>query len=415
VSAHDVIETLAIVFAAGLVSEVVAGFLRIPRMVVLLAAGAVLGPDAADWLDLPLDSVPIQILLTLGVSMILFYGGLGLSFAVLRPVAVGLGLLAIPGVVITALVTGGVAALAFDVPIEAGLLIGAVLAPTDPAILIPLFEHMRIRPKVVQTIVAESALNDVTGAVLALAFATVVIEGEGSLASPLGEFLVDLGISTALGAALGVVLAVAISTRRLGIWRESPVIAVLLVVVAGYFAIDYAGGSGYLGAFLAGLIVANMDRLGLGMHSHREDEMRLFTSASADIVVVFVFITLGANLPFGTMADEALPALATLAALILVARPLTVLACLLPDRLGRWRREELVFLSWTRETGVVPAALVGILVADGVDYEAELATVVALAIVVTLLLQSTTKAWLARRLGLNEPAADTSQAATPGV
>jgi potassium/hydrogen antiporter len=402
VSARDVIETLALVLAAGLVSELVAGLLRVPRMVVLLGAGVLLGPEVADLVDLPLDSVAVQILLTLGVSMILFYGGLGLSFDVLRPVAVGLGLLAVPGVLITAFVTGLVAAAAFDVPIEAGLLIGAVLAPTDPAILVPLFEHLRIRAKVVQTIIAESALNDVTGAVLALALATFVIEGEGSLTSPFGDFLLDLAVSTALGVALGVILAVAISTRKLGIWRESPVIAVLLVVVAGYYAIDYAGGSGYLGAFLAGLIVANMDRLGLGMHSEGEDEMRLFTSASSDIVVVFVFITLGANLPFDTIADEALPALVTLAALLLVARPLTIFACLLADRRGRWRREELVFLSWTRETGVVPAALVGILVADGVEQEAELVTVVALAIVVTLLLQSTTKAWLARRLGLAE-------------
>jgi potassium/hydrogen antiporter len=415
VSARDVIETLALVFAAGLVSQLVADVLRVPRMVVLLAAGALLGPDVADLLDLPLDSVAIQILLTLGVSMILFYGGLGLSLRVLRPVVVGLGLLAIPGVLLTSLVTGTVAAAAFDVPFEAGLLIGAVLAPTDPAILIPLFEHMRIRPKVVQTIIAESALNDVTGAVLALALATFVIEGKGSLTTPFGDFLLDLGISTVLGVALGVVLAVAISTRRLGIWRESPIIAVLLVVVAGYFAIDYAGGSGYLGAFAAGLIVANMDQLGLGMHSHREDEMRLFTSASADIIVVFVFITLGANLPFDAIADDALPALITLAALIFVARPLTVLACLLPDRRGRWQRDELVFLSWTRETGVVPAALVGILVADGLEQGPELATVVALAIVVTLLLQSTTKAWLARRLGLEEDAADRPAAATPGA
>ncbi len=401
-SARDVIETLALVFAAGLASELVAGLLRVPRMVVLLGAGALLGPDVAGLLDLPLDSVAVQVLLTLGVSMILFYGGLGLSFDVLRPVVVGLGLLAIPGVLITAFVTGTVAAVAFDVPFEAGLLIGAVLAPTDPAILIPLFEHMRIRAKVAQTIIAESALNDVTGAVLALALASFVVEGGGSLASPFGDFLLDLVVSTILGAALGVVLAVTISTRKLGIWRESPIIAVLLVVVAGYFAIDYAGGSGYLGAFLAGLIVANMDQLGLGMHSQREDEMRLFTSASADIVVVFVFITLGANLPFGTMEDEAVPALITLAALILVARPLTVLACLLPDRRGRWQPQELIFLSWTRETGVVPAALVGVLVAEGVRYETELVTVVSLAIVVTLLLQSTTKAWLARRLRLDE-------------
>jgi cell volume regulation protein A len=405
VSARDVIETLAILLAAGLVSEVVAGMLRIPRMVVLLAAGALLGPDVADAVDVPLDSIGVQLLLTLGVSLILFYGGLNLAFSVLRPVAIGLGLLAVPGVVITALITGSVAALAFDLPIEAGLLVGAVLAPTDPAILIPLFERLHIRAKVAQTVVAESALNDVTGAVLALSLAAFVIEGGGSLASPLGEFLVDLLISTALGAVFGVALALVISTRRIGIWRESPTIAVLLVVVGSYFTIDYAGGSGYLGAFLAGLIVANMDELGLGlgMHSHRETEMRVFTQAAADIVVIFVFLTLGANLPFGTIEDEAVPALITVAALIFVARPLTVLACLLPDRRGRWRREELVFLSWTRETGVVPAALVGVLVAEGVPYEAELATVVALAIVVTLALQSTTKAWLARRLGLDEP------------
>jgi cell volume regulation protein A len=399
-SAQDVIETLAILLAAGLVSEVVAGLLRIPRMVVLLGAGALLGPEVADVVDVPLDSLGVQLLLTLGVSLILFYGGLGLAFSVLRPVAVGLGLLAVPGVVLTALVVGSVAAVAFDLPFEAGLLVGAVLAPTDPAILIPLFERLRIRAKVAQTVIAESALNDVTGAVLALTLASFVIEGEGSLTGPLGEFLVDLLISTALGTVFGVALAVVISTRRVGIWRESPTIAVLLVVAGGYFAIDYAGGSGYLGAFLAGLIVANMDELGLGMRSHRETEMRVFTEATADIVVLFVFLTLGANLPFGTMGDEALPALVTLAVLILLARPLTVLACLLPDRRAHWRREELVFLSWTRETGVVPAALVGVLVAEGVPYEAELTTVVALAIVVTLTLQSTTKAWLARRLAL---------------
>jgi cell volume regulation protein A len=361
-----------------------------------------LGPEVLDAVELPLSSVGVQLLLTLGVSFILFHGGLGLSLSVLRPVALGLGLLAVPGVVLTAILTGAVAALAFDVPLEVGFLIGAVLAPTDPAILIPLFERLRVRAKVTQTIIAESALNDVTGAVLTLALASFVVEGEGSLAAPLGEFALDLLLSTALGAAFGVALAIAISTRRLGVWQDSPVIAVLGVVAAGYFTIDYAGGSGYLGAFLAGLIVSNMDELRLGMHSHREAEMRSFAAAAADVMVVLVFITLGASIPFDTVADEALPALATLAALILLARPITVLACLLPDRGGRWRVEELAFLSWTRETGVVPAALVGVLVARGLDRQAELVTVVALAIVVTLLVQSTTKAWLARRLGLDD-------------
>jgi cell volume regulation protein A len=404
VSARDVIETLALLLGAGLAAELVAALLKVPRMIVLVAAGALLGPDVADLVVLPLDSVAVQILLTLGVSMILFYGGLGLSFSVLRPVAVGLGLLALPGMVITAVVTGSAAALAFDLPFEAGLLIGAVVAPTDPAILIPLFERMRVRPKVAQTVVAESALNDPAGAVLALAIAAFVLGDDGTLTEPFLDFLVDIGLSTGLGIGFGVLLALVISNRRIGVWQESPAIAVLLVISGGYFTIDFAGGSGYLGAFIAGLIVSNMDELGLGMHSHREREMRSFVAIVSDVMVMFVFITLGTNLPFDDLADDGLPALATVAALILVARPLTVLACLLPDRRGRWQRPELVFVTWTRETGVVPAALAGLLVAKGVPYENEIVTTVAVAIVLTLLVQSTTKAWLARRLGLvDEP------------
>ena len=405
-SAGDVTGTLAIVLAAGLACEFVAGLLRLPRMVVLLAAGAILGPHAFAVLELPLESVGVQLLLTLGVSAILFHGGLGLSLRVLRPVAAGLALLAVPGVLLTALVTGAVAAIAFDVPLAAGLLIGAVLAPTDPAILVPLFERLRIRPKVAQAIVAESALNDVTGAVLALSLAAFVVEGSGSLTGPLREFLVDLGVSTGIGVALGLLLAAVVSHARFGIWRESPVIAALLVVAGGYFTIGSAGGSGYLGAFVAGLIVGNMDVLHLGMHSERERELRNFASAATDVVVVFVFVTLGVNLPFDRLLGEAAPALATLAILIAVARPLTVFACLLADRPGRWERNELFFMAWTRETGVVPAALAAVLIAEGVGYENELATVVALAVVVTLALQSTTKGWLARRLHLGEPVQD---------
>jgi cell volume regulation protein A len=107
--------------------------------------------------------VPEDVLLTLGVSLILFYGGLNLSVEVLRRVWLGLGLLVPPGVVVTALLTGLVAYLVFDLSFTAAVLLGAVLAPTDPAILIPLFIRSRLRPKVAQTVIAESAINDPTG------------------------------------------------------------------------------------------------------------------------------------------------------------------------------------------------------------------------------------------------------------
>jgi cell volume regulation protein A len=399
----DVILTLGVMLVAGLVCQLLADAVRAPRMLVLLVGGVVLGPSVTDAIDVPLDSMGAEILLTFGVSFILFHGGLQLSTRILNRVAVGLGLLAIPGVVITALVAGSVAAVAFDVPFSTGLLIGAVLAPTDPAILIPLFDRIGIRQKIEQTAIAESALNDSTGAVLALVLAGVVLSGDASVSAPAIDFLEDLAISTALGIGFGVLLSLVVSDRRAGVWRESAAIAVVAIVAVGYFSIDSAGGSGYLGAFLAGLIVGNMDRLRLGMHSSHERDMRAFVDTVTDIVVILVFITLGANLPWSDIWENFLPALAVVGSLILLARPLTVLSCLLPDRRGRWTRGEIVFLAWTRETGVVAAALAGVMVGLDVPNSELIVTTVALAIVVTLGVQTTTKTWLGRRLGLNDP------------
>jgi cell volume regulation protein A len=411
VDVKDVILTFGLMLGAGLVCQVVADSLRLPRMLALLVGGAVLGPSLTDAIDVPLDSMGAQVLLTLGVSFILFYGGLQLSTRVLSQVALGLTLLALPGVVITALIAGSVAAAVFDIPYSTALLLGAVLAPTDPAILIPLFDRIGIRQKIEQTAIAESALNDSTGAVLALVFAGIVLGGDTSVTGPAVDFLEDLAIGSALGIAFGIILSLTVSNRRAGIWQESAPIAVVAVVAVGYFSIDSAGGSGYFGAFLAGLIVGNMDRLRLAMHTAHERDMRVLVTTVTDVVVILVFVTLGANLPWGDIWGNFGPALAVVAALILVARPLTVLLCLLPDRRGSWTRGEIVFLSWTRETGVVAAALAGVMVGLDVPDAELIVTSVALAIVVTLAVQTTTKAWLGRRLDLEEPRAALADAA----
>jgi cell volume regulation protein A len=172
------------------------------------------------------------------------------------------------------------------------------------------------------------------------------------------------------------------------------------VITISYFSLDSAGGSGYLGAFLAGLIVGNMEQLGLAMHADHERDMREFSANIADLVTLFVFLVLGANIPFEVLGENLLPALAVIATLLLVARPLTVYACTLPDRGGGWTRNEKIFLCWTRETGVVPAALVGVLAGLGVPNTELYASVVALAVIVTLLVQALPAGWLAGRLGL---------------
>jgi cell volume regulation protein A len=399
----DVLLTLSLLLIAALVARLLASLLRVPEILLLVALGALLGPSVVDVVDVPFESLGAQLMFTLGVSLILFYGGLTLSLPLLRKVWVALGMLAVPGILITTLIVGTAAHFAFDLPWSSALLVGAVLSPTDPAILIPLFARSRLRPKVAQTVIAESALNDPTGAALALTLAGIVLTGESSVAEPVTEFAVDLGISTVIGIVAGVLLSAAIASQRAGVWRESSAIAVLAVVTISFFSLDSAGGSGYLGAFLAGLIVGNMENLGLAMHSPHEVDTHAFAFNLADIVTLIVFVVLGANIPFDELGSNLLPALAVLAVLLLIARPITILACVLPDRGGRWEREEIAFLCWTRETGVIPAALVGVLAGLGVPHIDVLASVVALAIVLTLLLQALPAPWLAKRLGLLGP------------
>ncbi len=397
----DIFLTLSLLLMGALLARFVASLLRIPEMLLLVAFGAAFGPSALDVVDVPFDSLGAQLIFTLGVSLILFYGGLSLSLPILRKVWVSLLMLAVPGVVITALVVGVTAHFAFDLDWDLALLVGAVLSPTDPAILIPLFVRSRLKPKVAQTVIAESAFNDPTGAALALTFAGVVLTGENSVAGPAGEFLVDLGISTVIGIVAGVVLSAAISSDRMGVWRESEAIAVLAVVTISFFSLDTAGGSGYLGAFLAGLIVGNAPHLGLAEKDQpHAEEVRQFAFNLADLVTLIVFMVLGANIPFSELGHNLLPALAVLATLMLIARPIVVFLCTMPDRSARWTRNELLFLCWTRETGVVPAALVGVLAGLGVPEGDVFASVVALAIVLTLLLQALPARWLAGRLGL---------------
>jgi cell volume regulation protein A len=89
-----------------------------------------------------------------------------------------------------------------------------------------------------------------------------------------------------------------------------------------------------------------------------------------------------------------------IAVFMLVARPVTVFLCALPDRRAKWSVNEMLFMCWTRETGVIPAALAGLLVGMKAPGAEMIASVTFIAIMVTILIQATTTKLLARKLGL---------------
>src|SRR5215218_4383927 len=151
-----------------------------------------------------------------------------------------------------------------------------------------------------------------------------------------------------------------------------------------------------------GLIVGNMEEFKLRQHEESQRMLEEFVGQVAEIAVLLVFVTLGINLPFDALKDYLFGGLVVMAVFIFVARPVTVLACLLPDRRGGWTREELAFMSWSRYTGVIPAAVASLLLARGVEGAEIAVSLVALAVVATLVLQATTAGYVAQRLGLLE-------------
>jgi cell volume regulation protein A len=404
VEVEHILRDFGLILGAGLVSQLLATYLRIPEMIVLVAVGALIGPSVLGIVENPLNGAGAQLIFTLGVSLILFHGGVGISLRVISRVAVGLGLLALPGVLITTVIVALAVAPIFGVAFPVALLIGAVLASTDPAILIPLFDRLNIRPKVAQTLISESGFNDTTGAVLTLALVGAVESGRFTLSGPTWEFSKEVAIGTVIGILAGLILCYAIaSTKRTGIWDEAPGVAILAVVALAYFSNEYVGGSGYLAAFVMGLMVGNMRELGFaGQYEEHEVMLESFVGQVSEIATLLVFVTLGLNLPFEALGQYLLGGLLVMAVFIFVARPITVLACLLPDRRGGWTREELAFLSWSRYTGVIPAAVASLLLARGVEGAEIAVSLVALAVCATLLLQATTAGYVARRLGLIE-------------
>ncbi len=375
--------------------------LRVPVMIVFVAAGVLVGPSALDLVSNPLDELGAELIFTFGVSLILFHGGVGVSFRVIRETALGLGMLVIPGVVLTAAVVAVVVSPVFGVSIGVAFLVGSVLAATDPAILIPLFDRIRLRPKVSQTVIAESAFNDPTGTVLALTVASALAAGGVSFTDPVVDFSKSLAIGAVCGIAGGLLLALMVSSHRVGIWSESPAAAILALVALEYFAVDEIGGSAYLAAFVMGLMVGNADLFGIDHEPHGACTLfETFIAQLSEIAVIAVFVTLGINLPLDALREHFLGGLVVMAVFIFVARPLAVLVCLSVDRRARWTRQEVIFLCWCRETGVVPAAVASLLVGQGVPGSELAVAMVAMAIIATLLLQATTAGWLARRLDL---------------
>jgi cell volume regulation protein A len=157
-----------------------------------------------------------------------------------------------------------------------------------------------------------------------------------------------------------------------------------------------------MAVFVFGIVLGNKDAFGVAMADDEVRKLDDFVMTTAFIMRLFIFILLGAQVDFALMGQYWFGGVIVVTVLMLVARPLTVFICAGPDRRAKWSIQELLFMCWTRETGVIPAALAGLLVGMKAPGAQMIASVTFIAILMTILIQAPTTKWLGRRLGLLE-------------
>ena len=393
-----------LILAIGTAIGIVAEKLRIPDISLFLLVGMLIGPQALGLIDIKANSALYQILLLFGASYILFDGGASLRLDVLKRVWITLVAIATLGVLITAAITTVAAHFVLDAPWIVAALLGAAIASTDPATLIPIFRQVHVRDRVAQMVMSESAFNDATGAIVTFGVLGVAMGTGGfTLSASLLDFFQQALLGIGAGIALGYLAALLIAHERWGFLMEYAPLVTIMAVIGAYFAADGLGASGFMAVFVFGIMLGNKDTFGFKKMSEREQQrLDQYVTMTAFIMRLFIFILLGAQVDFALMNRYLVPGIAVVVIFMAVARPAAVFTCALPDRRARWSMNEMLFMCWTRETGVIPAALAGILLGVKAPGAPMIASVTFIAILMTILIQAPTTRWLAARLSLLE-------------
>ena len=395
---------------AALVIVAIAGALYTHRfglshLLVFMAVGMFTGVDGP--LGLRFDDHRLAVNVgNLALALILFDGGLRTRWPEVRRGMLPASLLATVGVAVTAGIVAGMAHLVLGLPWAQGLLLGAAVSSTDAAAVFAQFSasKLKLAPRLAATIEVESALNDPMAMVLTLgliAWLTPLGSPEDPRVAGLADLLPLLGEQLGVGLLVGVLggWLAAWWLRRLPVSEDHDGLVALLMAALGlliFAATNRSGGSGFLAAYLSGLIVRQ-----------RAPDVAVMSLPGLNgytwLAQAVLFLLLGLLVTPHEVWRLAGPALALAAGLMFIARPAAVMLCLAP--LGFSVRAQ-CFVAWTGLRGAVPIVLATYPVLAGLPDGWRFFDVAFVVVLLSLLIQGPTLAWLARRLGLDSAAAE---------
>jgi potassium/hydrogen antiporter len=359
----------------------------LPYAALILVAAALIA-SASSYVSSALDVEEVQNLATVALVVILFDGGLQIGAArfrrSLRPI-LALGILG-------TFLTAGVVALAARYVlgfswIEAGL-VGAAIAPTDPAVTFSVFAGREIRGRSGTILQGEAGMNDPVGIALMIGMIELSQEDDGSFWIVIREFAVEITVGLAVGIAGALLARPVLSRIRLTGLALYPI---RFLAVAGlvYGIAAVAHGSGFLAVFVSGVLLGDASVL-------RKGEIESFLSSTGVLAEIAVFIALGLTITEADLgADIWVDGLVLAVILAFLARPLAVLPLLLPERLSRGER---LFIAWGGLKGAVPILLGALAVLAGVDDASGIYGIVFIVVLFSVIVQGSSVPYVARRL-----------------
>jgi len=364
--------------------------LGVPSLLVYLTLGVLLGESG-----LGIDFENVELTRTLGfcaLIVIIAEGGLTARWSTLRPVLGVSAVLSTLGVAVSIVAVGVAVHLFLGLDWRTALLYGAVLSSTDAAAVFATLRRLRLPPRLVATLEAESGINDAP-----VVLVVVLLSTSDPGAHPWWYEALLLAYELLAGAVVGYLVATCgrWALRRAALPSSGlyPIAAVGLTVLA-YGAAAVLHASGFLAVYVAGVVLGNA-RL-----PHRQAILG-FADGLAWLAQIGLFVLLGLLVSPGRLSEAVLPAIVAGLALVLVARPLSVVVSTAPFGVGL---RDQAFLSWAGLRGAVPIVLATIPLSARVPGADRLFDAVFVLVVIFTLLQAGTLAQAARRLRVTAPA-----------
>lgn len=397
---EEAMRLLAIILLMGVICVKFSNIIKLPDTVLFIIAGIIIGPELLKLVDFKDFPVANQFILTFGAAYILYDGGREIKLKVLNKVKVSVTLLATLGVLISAFITAFFAMKVLKLEFIYALLLGAVIASTDPSVLVPLFKNMHISSKLKQTIISESAFNDAAAAIITFVVVGIIGGGAFSLGASSFELFKSAVGGIVVGVAFGYFATLMASEHRAGLLRGFPGEVAIAAVLGSYVTASHFGFSGFMAVFLVGIMCGNKSMLNLTIHKEGYDKHMNFKDVLIMILRILIFVLLGTQMNFAIIGQYYKGALLVVLLFVFIARPVSVLLSVIFDRKAEWTVREVLYLMWTRETGVIPAALAGMLVSMNIPNAEIISAVTSMAIIITLTFQASSAKYVAKLLKL---------------